>query len=300
MNLSTIKRFVTSSVSRQVLKTQKASPTILLGVSVVGVAATAVLAGKATLDLEHVMDIHEERMAKRAVLVREDRPEYTEAQAKSDFALIHVKTAGNLLRLYGPTLAVGGVTIASMIGSHRILNGRNAALAAAYATLDTAYREYRQRVRDEYGEEVDEKFYLGRSDIPVVDEKDKPTGEVEKIQTAGSNPYTFLFHEFNDNWNEAKPEYNFLFLRQQQNWQNDRLRARGHLFLNEVLDDLGLERTKAGAVVGWIWNGDGDNVVDFGLFSEASQDHALYNMVTGAEKGLWLNFNVDGVIHDKI
>lgn len=49
------------------------------------------------------------------------------------------------------------------------------------------------------------------------------------------------------------PEVNELFLRVSQNYLVDMLRMREHLFLNEVLDQLGLPRKSEGQLVGWLY-----------------------------------------------
>ena len=84
----------------------------------------------------------------------------------------------------------------------------------------------------------------------------------------------------------------------QQTFFNDLLLSRGHLFLNEVYDQIGIDRTKAGQVVGWVVSKDGDNFVDFGLFDGSTQEKRMF--VNGHENSVLLDFNVDGVIYDKI
>ena len=56
----------------------------------------------------------------------------------------------------------------------------------------------------------------------------------------------------------------------QQAYANKKLQAQGYLFLNDVLEMLGIQKTKAGQIVGWIYNEEapiGDNYVDFGIFN---------------------------------
>ena len=89
-----------------------------------------------------------------------------------------------------------------------------------------------------------------------------------------------------------------LFLRTQQNYANDLLKARGHLFLNEVYSMLGIPHTSAGAIVWWTIGAGGDNYVDFGIFTRDSQ--VVREFVNGYERSILLDFNVDGVIWDMI
>lgn len=93
-------------------------------------------------------------------------------------------------------------------------------------------------------------------------------------------------------------EYNLMFLKMQQQYATEKLRARGYLFLNEVYEMLGMPRTKAGQVIGWIYdenNPTGDNYVDFDIYA----DHNA-NFVNGYERKVLLDFNVDGNILDRI
>jgi hypothetical protein len=75
---------------------------------------------------------------------------------------------------------------------------------------------------------------------------------------------------------------------------NDLLRARGHVFLHEVLDTLGIQRTPESAIVGWIFDSEnpdhiGDNFIEFNIRDYQSE----YGYIL-------LDFNVDGTIFDKI
>lgn len=108
------------------------------------------------------------------------------------------------------------------------------------------------------------------------------------------SPYARFFDEASANW-VKDPEINHIFVQCQQNFANNLLIARGHLFLNEVYDMLGIDRSSAGQVVGWVISGDGDNFVDFGMFEAHSA-----RFVNGYERSILLDFNVDGVVVDKI
>ncbi len=114
------------------------------------------------------------------------------------------------------------------------------------------------------------------------------------------SPYSIVFDDGNEGW-DPDPERTKFFLIQQQNWANERLKAKGHLFLNEVYDMLGARRTKAGAQVGWMYdekNVVGDNYVDFGIFD--TRRSKARDFVNGYEKVIVLDFNVDGYILDLI
>jgi hypothetical protein len=111
------------------------------------------------------------------------------------------------------------------------------------------------------------------------------------------SPYACFFNEDSVAWTK-NPECNKMFLRQQQNYANEKLRQRGYLFLNEVYDMLGIPRTKAGQCIGWIYdekNPIGDNYVDFGIYDRIHNQ----SFVNGYEDSVLLDFNVDGNILDR-
>lgn len=287
---------VSAAAARAVLSTQKSSPKVLFVAGVVGMGATVVLACRATLQVEDVLDKVEanfEKIETGMNVQTADNP-YTEADAKRDKVVVCVRAAGELTVLYAPALIVGALSIAALTGSHNILTQRNAALTAAYGTVSKAFDEYRGRVRNQYGEEREKEIY---NDVQICEIEDPATGKKSKTKMAqGGAPYSFLFDEHNQNF-ETTPEYNFMFLKMKQTYFTQRLRARGHLFLNEVLEELGFEHTKAGAVTGWI-RGNGDDYVDFGIFENDSEQ--VTEFMIGREKAIWLTFNVDGTIYDKI
>jgi hypothetical protein len=274
---------VSTRAARTILVSQKSSPKVLFAVGIVGFGATVVLACRGTLKLESILDGHEENIQK------------VDPNSSKDKARVYLTTVGDLGKAYGPAIICGAVAIGALAGSHNILNKRNAALAAAYGTIERAYSEYRERVRAELGEKRELELYRNVQQVEEKDDKGKVT-KVKQIMADGS-PYSFFFDEFNRNY-ESTPEYNFTYLKLQQQYANHQLQARGHLFLNDVLRALGFEDTKAGAVTGWV-KGQGDDFVDFGIFQDDMSERLL-DFMTGREKGIWLSFNVDGVIYDKI
>lgn len=273
------------------LKFQKNSPNILFGTGVAGVLGTVVLASKATLKVGAVLDNNNQMMD---LIKTTEHDDYSEQDRVKDKALLITQTAIKISKLYGPALALGLFSIGCLAGSNHILNRRNAALGAAYATVDKAFKEYRNRVIEAVGEEKESEIWNPTKEVEVVNDE----GKTEKVKVSAGNsasPYRALFDETSRQWQKA-PEYNQLFLQSIQNYANDKLHAQGFLFLNDVYDMLGIERTKAGQIVGWIDNGDGDNYVDFGVFKSGYEG---MRFVLGEERSIWLDFNVDGNILDK-
>ena len=293
-------KFVPEVMSRAVaskgLLLQKTSPHLLFGAGVVGVVGSTVLACRATLKMS---DVLEEAQGNLHTAKELDHPDYSEKDRKRDISLIYFQSGVQVFKLYLPAIVVGGVSIAALTQSHRILSSRNAALTAAYTALDKGFSQYRARVVDKYGEEEDRNLRYGTREEQITDPETGKKKTVTRVATDDEpSVYARFFDPYSTSWSK-EPEYNLIFLRCQQNYANDLLRARGHVFLNEVYDMLGIARSKAGAVVGWVLskNGETDNYINFGIFDG---DDRARDFVNGREGAILLDFNVDGVIYDKI
>ena len=292
--------FVSEAVGRKIarnaLLVQKASPELLFGIGIVGVVGSTVLACRATLKMESVMDEATDKLKTARTL---EHAEYSEKDRQRDMALIKFQTGVKIVKLYGPAIVVGGAAIAALTSSHNILSRRNAALTAAFTALERGFREYRARVVEKYGEEEDRNFRYGSQKVKIVDPKTKKTKTVTRVGHGVPSIYARFFDDYSTSW-DKDPEVNFFFIRSQQNYANDLLLSRGHVFLNEVYDMVGVPRSKAGAIVGWIYMEDGstDNFIDFGVFDRDKQ--AVRDFVNGLEGAILLDFNVDGIIYDKI
>src|SRR4029077_2362753 len=279
-------------IARQALKVEKNSPAILFGAGLVGVVGSTVLACRATLKLEEVLDEGQDKIKKAKTL---QHREYSEKDRENDVRIITIQTGVKIVRLYTPAVVLGGASIAALGQAHNILTKRNVALTAAYAALEKGFAEYRQRVVEKYGEEEDRNFRYGTREVEVI--KDGKKKATVRVGEGEPSIYARFFDPLSTEWSQ-EPEYNLIFLKCQQNYVNDLLRARGHVFLNEVYDKLGIPRSKAGSVVGWILIGDvRDNYIDFGIWDS---DGTVRDFVNGREASILLDFNVDGVIYDKI
>ena len=283
---------VSKALGRQALVLEKNSPAILFGTGIVGMVGSTVLACRATLKLEEVLDEGKENIKKAKTLEHED---YSEKDREKDLAIIHIQTSVKIVKLYGPAIVLGGAAVAALTQSHSILNKRNAALTAAYAALEKGFAQYRQRVIEKYGEEEDRNFRYGSREVEVMENGKKKT--VLRVGEGEPSIYARFFDPMSTKWSK-EPEYNLLLLKCQQNYANDLLRARGHVFLNEVYDMIGVPRSKAGSVVGWLLIGNvKENWIDFGIWDD---DNNVRDFVNGREASILLDFNVDGVIYDKI
>lgn len=292
MNLASLKSVGTRSVGRGLLTVRKFSPEILTAVGIVGVVGAAVLASRATLKLEKevtdlrlnveaVKEAHEETLKEG-----EKTKEYSR-----DMTVVYTRSTLDIAKLYTPAVTVGIASIACLVGAHGIMRRRNVALAAALTAVEKSFGEYRKRVHERFGEEVEREVFYDVKEIDVVGEDGKTT-KVKTINANATSPYAKFFDELNPNYTKT-PEYNQNFLRVQQTYANDRLQADGHLFLNDVYTALGLPITQAGQVVGWKL-GLGDDYVDFGILNPNREMN--WEFVNGYEAAILLDFNVDGEI----
>lgn len=288
---------ITNKIARTTLVVAKNSPQILFGAGIAGFVGTTVLACRATLKLDEVL---QGAQADQRIAHAMDHEDYSEGDRDRDLHIIKVRCGMEIVKLYAPSVLLGAASIAALTKSHHILAERNASLAAAYIALDRGYTEYRQRVIAKYGEEEDRNFRYDTEDVEITDEKTGKKKTVRRVGPQAHSQYARFFDEFSSEW-QREPEYNLVFLHCQQNYFNDMLRARGHLFLNEVYDRLGIPRSKAGAIVGWVVTDDGstDNYVDLGIWDDFA-GHKIRDFVNGREGAILLDFNVDGLIWDKI
>ena len=300
----------TRAFHRTGLKLKKYSPEILVVAGIAGVVTSAVMACKEKKKIDKVLAETKENIAKTNDYVEKKgySEDYTEEDHKKDITIFYARGGLELAKLYGPSIALGAVSITAILAGHSILRKRNVALAAAYATVNKGFRDYRSRVIERFGKELDKelKYNIKAKEIEEVS-VDAKTGEEtvtkKTVNTAdpyAASDYAKFFDDGCNGWTK-EPEYNLMFLKDQQRYANDLLKSKGHLFLNEVYDMLGIPRTKAGQIVGWIYdeiNPVGDNFVDFGIYDVYNEPKR--NFVNGYERTILLDFNVDGPILELI
>lgn len=284
-------------------KVRRFSPEILMVAGIAGVTTGAVLAARATLRLTNVVNAANDKIEDVKEL-RSEKGFETETDYNKALTKAYVNRAYQVTKLYTPALSVGMVGIGCLLGSHGIMNRRNVAMAAAVKAVESSFAQYRERVVDEFGEEKDKELRFGivEKEIPTFDSEGNQTGTQKMMEvTHGKfSDYARCFEGTNDNWSKI-PGANQLFLTQQQNWLNDRLRARGYVFLNDVYKALGFPATPAGQIVGWLWKDHEDSkdgFIDFGLME--IEEQGKLDFVNGFERSCWLDFNVDGIIYDKL
>lgn len=302
---------LTRTFSKVGFNIKKHSPEILMATGVVGIVASGVMACTATLKVDEVLDkskndidrIHE-AADKGVTAAGED---YSVEDSKKDLTIVYAKTGVELVKLYAPSVLLGALSISAVVTSNNILRKRNVALAAAYTTVNKSFKEYRGRVVERFGKDLDRelRYDIKAKEVEVTetDENGNETTVTKTYEVVDPNDRSDFARIWDDGcigWTKS-PEHNLVFLKQQQGQANNRLQRDGYLFLNDVYEMLGFPRTSAGQVVGWVYdekNPVGDNFVDFGIYdldSEKARD-----FVNGYERSIVLDFNVDGIVYDLI
>lgn len=296
MNLNSVRNLA----SRVMLKLRKVSPELALAGGIAcGVGAVVV----GCIASRHVDDIIGETRAELDDLQERVEEGVIENPKKEAFG-IYSKAAWKFTKLYAPTVCLTMTSVGLTMASHGILSKRYVGLSATYSALDGAFKDYRRRVRESLGEDAERILAGGgvvENNIRVVDENgnvENKKGNNLVIKKHKNSPYEFDFNRFTaKNVWEPSAEMNDLRLRNAQSYFNDLFNARGHVFLNEVLDYLGMARTPEGAICGWV-KGAGDDYIDFGYWDSFKRDYEIDSDL--CVKNIHLNFNCDGVIYDMI
>jgi hypothetical protein len=302
------------------------SPEILVVAGVVGTVVSAVMACKATTKVGAIMEKAKEDIeqihncSENQTLVESGK--YNKEDARKDLVIVYAQTGFKFVKLYAPSVMLGLLSISGILASNNILRKRNVALAAAYSAVDRGFKEYRNRVIERFGQEVDRELQNNikarKIEETVVDDNGKTKTVKKNIGVADRNalgPYSFIYDESSRCW-EKSGDYNRMFLNAQQAAANDKLRSKGYLFLNEVLDELDIPRTEEqiamGQAVGWCYDPvnptkTGDGYVEFGVYESYFQDEIIHkkDKATGEPVGSEvysrypiLEFNVDGNIYE--
>lgn len=281
---------VTRLAGRAGLVLSKHAPTILTAAGTAGFIGTTILASKATLNVEET--VAEEAALLVKVHEAHEAGKLEDKDALHDKVVLYTRITTKLAKLYAPALILGAASIVSLATGHGIMLKRNASLAAAYAAVDQAFKTYKKKIESKFGKDavIDALVSTAEEDLTKNELTMEAIAAVD-----GVSPYGVIFDETNNNWS-ADEDLSMLHLKCQQQYANDILQTRGHIFLNEVYKMLGFPHTPAGAVTGWV-KGNGDDFVDFNIFEGTFEGED--------EKGRtvtkWaLDFNVDGVMYDKI
>lgn len=297
---------ITTAFHTGMARISKHAPTILSVAASAGVIGTGYLAWRAGTRFE---DVEGRDWERRKECIRnadnipgEEVPKYER--------MLRIKFILDTAQSVAPAVIVGGATITMIYFSNRINKKRLAALGAAYTVLQNAFDGYKKTMVDTLGKETVEKIVRPKlpnygktaEEILSSDNKSDAANVADAVIASiqDLSPYSRIITEESSNCWDENEDYTSENIAAVQLWANRRLERKGHLFLNEVYDQLGLSRTREGSVVGWIKNSEnGDGYVSFGNYDEntyrtPSDDYSR------VDTNFILDFNVDGMIWDKI
>lgn len=292
------------SFKKAQLTVRKHSPEILMVAGVIGTVAGAVMACKETLELEDVLDEckHEKMELEEQYAMCE---EYSEDALKKDQVKLTIKQAAKIVKLYAPSVIMEVTSIGVIFASNDIMRKRNASMAAAYATLNSMYKRYRQNVIESYGEEVDKdmRFGVKHEKVTEIDEDgnkvkiDARIVDLDNTALAISD-YSRFFQSGCKGFDASSGRYNLLYLKGIQAMFNNKLIADGYVMLNDVYRELGFDTIPEGWSIGWVYdeaNPIGDNYIDFGLYEARNKNQRAVN---DWEPVILMDFNVDGNLYE--
>lgn len=292
------------SFKKAQLTVRKHSPEILMVAGVIGTVAGAVMACKETLELEDVLDeCKQEKMELEEQYAMCE--EYSEDALKKDQVKLTIKQAVKIVKLYAPSVIMEVTSIGVIFASNDIMRKRNASMAAAYATLNSMYKRYRQNVIESYGEEVDKdmRFGVKHEKVTEIDEDgnkvkiDARIVDLDNTALAISD-YSRFFQMGCKGFDASSGRYNLLYLKGIQAMFNNKLIADGYVMLNDVYRELGFDTIPEGWSIGWVYdetNPIGDNYIDFGLYEARNKNQRAVN---DWEPVILMDFNVDGNLYE--
>ena len=291
---------------------------LVIGGTVAAVVATTKLP-KVVEDTRDRLDVVHERMEDTKMASENDAAVvveakghgvtiYSEKENQRALTKVYAVAGLELAKLYAPTI------ISTALGSALILSGmkdqkdRNLAVALAYTAEHNAFKKYREGVVERFGKEIDDELNLGIKEETIVEDVVDENGEVHKVEKKVKvasadptlpSPYAKYFDECSEAY-ENDHEVNLYFLRAQEAWANNVFHAQGYLTLNDVYDRLGIPKTRSGYEIGWVDEKDANKPIkniSFGIYDGRRSSRQF---VSGYEKFILLDFNVDGYIRDKL
>lgn len=293
MNLKTM---MTKAVDLTGFKLKKVGPDAMVIGGIVGVSIATYMLFKKAGQLEDILDEHKD-------MTDEIRDTADEKSRRKEMAKAYAKTGKKIVVAYGPAISVYTLSVFSIFEGHHLVRKRYLSAVAACKVLESSFNEYRDRVKKLYGEEKEFDIFHGidKKDISVTQTDENGKEKEKKLKNAKIAPdapslYARYFDESSPCW-EPNPEFSLMFLKAQENYFNELLQIKGYVFLNDVYEALGLSASQTGQLVGWV-KGNGDDYIDFGIYNLYHEKHR--DFVNGYENVILLDFNVDGIIVDKI
>lgn len=291
--LSTFKNTFNAAVSNVSFKIEQKAPEICLVVGIVGVVGACVVACKATLSLPEIVEETKEKEEElkeqydKTVTIEEggdiQSSEKSEAELKNDIRKLYLGAGFNIAKLYIPAVLIGSIAIGLILKSHFAMVSRNIAICGAYAALQKEFDEYRKNVINKYGEDADKEMRFGIN--PDADESEESKTETTALIPARTR---FIFDETTSDLWQKSLVYNIDFLSLTEHNANELLRAKRHLFVNDILEMMHMDPIQSGQDNGWVYDPMIEHKIVFTTYT------------TGDNSGIWFELNIDGDIRHSL
>lgn len=310
-----MKEKIVKAFAKVSLTLRKHAPTILVIGGTIGLVTAGILACKETTKLDEVLAKGEERTNQLADKINKvedfketgsvSEEDYTEDDEKKDIVGVYAKNALDVAKLYAPSVILAVASVSAILGGFGILKARHAAITMAFGEMSAAFAEFKNRTKAAVGEEKYREILdgVGKELKEVIDDNGNTVvAEVDTVKPI-FDPYTFEWNaettKESGSYTKGDPAGNLAFLMAVQEAFNNKLRnLTGYVFLNDILEELGLPKTKAGQEVGWVIQPndehEGDNYIDFGIENVDNVDKETMKFT----RNFVLHFNCDGYILD--
>lgn len=293
MNCKSLQRSAKGIMSKVLFSLKKSSPELLLGTGIVGIVIAEIGIGMASSKVPTIKADTKKKLEEVHELIEEDTE--GELNEKKELTKVYAESSVSYIKLYGPYVLLTIGSLGCIFAGHNVMRKRNMALTAAYITVDKGFKEYRERVADKFGSDIEKEIrYDIREELVQTSDEDGVITEtpVKKMHIEEDSTYGRFFAEGNTGWSK-NALYNRQFVMAQETYANQLLAANGHVFLNEIYRIFNMPETEAGQIVGWVRNKGIEPTVDisFGLYETCNE-----SFMDGEERNAFLDFNVQGNI----
>lgn len=298
--MSNIQEALSAGLHKVAFGLRKVGPEIGTVAGMAGIAVSAIYLYKAVNESKDILAKVKEEVKK------------LEDEGADEKDIKAVKIAGGVAVAKKVAIPAGlaVASSATVLGIHHEMRKENRRLSEVITQTSLAYNALKNELREQLGDEQADELIYGvrkpdKKEIKEIEEnsprKDEITDEERKSYRISDgeeitpSPYAVFFDETCNNYSDD-PEYNKNTLILLQAQLNERLKRVGYVYLNEVYEKLGVEKTEAGHVMGWRYaphdpNHEGDNQIDFNMWDIRSRANRRF--INGYEPVVLLDFNID-------
>jgi len=283
-----------------VIYKHRADIEFVAGLSLVGLGTGMLI--KDSEKIAHAFHDHAYRMEQIDDFDRIDAEDegagWRDAKERKEFVRADIKyTIKDLSKTVGKDV---GVIVAGEVLqgiSHMSLNKQLANATLLAANLSTAYVNLKQRVVEDQGQEkLDEYLYGPQVKKVVVDEDGNVTETTELVKDSNGQvnlpPHCFFFDEVSTKFSKSRG-VNRDTVHNLYVWLNQRLRAEGFLWENDIRREFGVPLVECGWTSGKIYDKNGpENQISFGL-ENIRDGSAEQRFMDGNENSVLIRLNMD-------